>query len=236
MKFSAKTIQILRNFATIHQALLFKPGNTLKVMSESKSILAKATLDADIEGTFAIYDMPKFLAAISMFEDPELTATDSYRPGLQAWAGRVEIRQGNEKINYTCAEPTLIKTPPAKEIVLPSIDVQFELKNETINRVLKGMAITGANALCITGEDGRIFLEAKTINTSKMQPASSGAPTYRAEVGQTDKKFSFIIMADNFKLLTGDYNVSVSQRGLAHFSSPDVEYWIAVEANSSFEG
>ena len=226
MKFSARTIQILRNFATVHQALLFKSGRTLKVMSESKSILAKATLDDDIDSTFAIYDMPKFLSAISMFEDPILTPGDSY----------VEIRQGNEKINYTFAEQSLIKTPHEKEIVLPSIDVEFELKNETINRVLKGMAITGANALCITGEEGKIFLEAKTINTSKAQPSSSGAPTYRAEVGVTDKKFSFIIMADNFKLLTGDYNVSVSQRGLANFRAADVEYWIAVEANSSFEG
>jgi hypothetical protein len=226
MKFSARTIQILRNFATVHQTLLFKQGRNLKVISDSKSVLAKATLDANIDSTFAIYDMPRFLSAISMFDDPELTPNDSY----------IEIRQGNEKINYTCAEQSLIKTPPEKEPVLPSIDVQFELKNETINRVLKGMAITGANALCITGEDGRIFLEAKTITTSKAQPTSSGAPTYRAEVGVTDKKFSFIIMADNFKLLNGDYNVSVSQRGLSHFSSADVEYWIAVEANSSFDG
>lgn len=226
MKFSARTIQILRNFATVHQALLFKSGRTLKVMSESKSILAKATLDSDIEGTFAIYDMPKFLSAISMFEDPELSEMGSF----------VEIRQGNEKINYTCAEQSLIKTPPEKEIVLPTVDVQFELKNETINRVLKGMAITGANALCITGEDGKIFLEAKTIAHGKSGSNPSGAPSYRAEVGVTDKKFSFIIMADNFKLLAGDYNVSVSQRGLSHFSSADVEYWIAVEANSSFEG
>ena len=161
-----------------------------------------------------------------MFEDPILTPGDSY----------VEIRQGNEKINYTVAEPSLIKNPPEKEITLPSIDVEFELKNETINRVLKGMAITGANALCITGEEGKIFLEAKTINTSKVQPASTGAPTYRAEVGVTDKKFSFIIMADNFKLLTGDYTVSVSRSGLANFRAADIEYWIAVEANSSFEG
>lgn len=226
MKFSARTIQILRNFATVHQTLLFKQGRNLKVISDSKSVLAKATLDANIDSTFAIYDLPRFLSAISMFDDPELTPNDSY----------IEIRQGNEKINYTCAEQSLIKTPPEKEPVLPSIDVQFELKNETINRVLKGMAITGANALCITGEDGKIFLEAKTISTSKTQPSSSGAPTYRAEVGVTDKKFNFIIMADNFKLLNGDYNVSVSQRGLSHFSSADVEYWIAVEANSSFEG
>ena len=226
MKFSARTIQILRNFSTVHQALLFKTGRTLKVMSDSKSILAKATIDSDIESTFAIYDMPKFLSAISMFDDPTLTPMGSY----------VEISQGKEKINYICAEQSLIKTPPEKDIELPSVDVQFELKSETINRVLKGMAITGANALCITGEDGSIFLEAKTIGTSKTQSSSSGAPTYRAEVGTTDKTFSFIIMADNFKLLLGDYTVSVSQRGLAYFQGQDTEYWIAVEQNSTFEG
>lgn len=226
MKFSARTIQILRNFSTVHQALLFKQGRVLKVISDSKSILAKATLDADIEGDFAIYDVPKFLSAISMFEEPELTAQGSY----------VEIRQGNEKIQYTCAEPSLIKTPPEKEIVLPAVDVEFELKNETINRLLKGMAITGANALCITGEDGKIFVDAKTIATSKGQGGSVGAPTYRAEVGTTDKTFCFIFMAENFKLLAGDYSVAISQRGLAHFKGSDVEYWIAVEQTSTFEG
>ena len=226
MKFSAKTVQVLRNFSSIHQALLFKSGNTLKVMSESKSILAKAKLDADIEGTFAIYDMPKFLSAVSMFEDPILTPGDSY----------VEIRQGNERINYTCAEPSLIRTPPEKDIILPAPDVEFDLKNETINRVLKGMAITGANALCITGEDGKIFLEAKTIMMSKAQPNASGTPSYRAEVGITDKTFCFIFMAENIKLLAGDYTVAISQKGLAHFKGDDVEYWVAVEQQSTFEG
>lgn len=225
MKLSPRTIQILRNFSTIHQALLFKQGRTIKVMSETKSILAKATLDSDIEGTWAIYDMPKFLGAVSMFEDPTLTPRDSY----------VEISQGNERINYVYAEQSLIKVPPEKDIVLPSPDVSFELKNETINRVLKGMAITGANALCITGEDGKIFLEAKTIAASKGQQPS-GAPTYRAEVGETDKTFCFIFTAENIKLLAGDYKVAISQKGLAHFVGVDVEYWVAVEATSTFGG
>jgi hypothetical protein len=226
VKFNSRTIQILRNFSTIHQALIFKPGNVLKVISDTKSILAKATIDTQIDGSFAIYDVPKFLSAVSMFEDPELTPHDSY----------LEIRQGNEKIHYICAEPSLIKAPPEKDIVLPEPDVVFELKNDTINRVLKGMAITGANALCITGEDGKIFLEAKTIGSSKAANGNTGAPSYRAEVGETPKKFSFIFMAENIKLLSGDYNVSISQRGLAHFKGNDIEYWVAVEQSSTYEG
>lgn len=226
MKFNARTIQILRNFATIHQALLFKPGNVIKVMSDTKSILVKANIETEIDGTFAIYDMSKFLGAISMFDDPTLTYKGSY----------IEISQGNEKIDYICAEQSLIKAPPEKDIALPTIDVQFTLKDETISRMQKGMAITGANVMCITGDGEKIFLEAKTVAGTKNQQGSNGTPSYRAEVGTTDKRFSFIFSADNIKLLSGDYDVSVTQKGLAHFKGNDIEYWIAVEATSSFEG
>mgnify|MGYP000449765601 CR=1 FL=1 len=224
MKFNARTIQILRNFSSIHQALLFKPGKTLKVMSDTRSVLAKATIETDIEGTFAIYDVPKFLNAISMFDEPVLTHNNTY----------VEIRQGNEKINYLYAEPSLIRTPPEKDITLPTVDVQFELKNETINRVLKGMAIVGADALCITGEDGKIYLEGMSLKATKGQGVNG--TTYRAEVGVTDKKFNFVFSADNVKLLAGDYDVSISQKGFAHFKGSDIEYWIAVEATSTYDG
>jgi hypothetical protein len=226
MKFNARTIQILRNFSSIHQALIFKPGNVIKAMSDTKSILAKASLETEIEGSFAIYDMSKFLGAISMFDDPILTCKGSY----------IEIRQGNEKIDYVCAEPSLIKAPPEKDIALPSVDVEFTLKDETINRVLKGMAITGANVMCITGDGERIFLEAKTVASSKNQQGGNGTPSYRAEVGSTDKTFSFIFSADNIKLMAGDYDVSVTQKGLAHFVGKDIEYWVAVESTSTYEG
>lgn len=224
MKFSARTIQILRNFATIHQAMIFKTGKELKTMADSKSVLAKANINEEIEDTFAIYDMSKFLSAISMFEEPELSPTRSV----------VEIRQANERINFICAEPSLIKAPPERDVNLPSIDVSFQLKNETINRLIKGLAITGSNMICITGEDGSIFLEAKTVGESKGQNGV-GAPTYRAEVGGTNKRFTFMIRVDNFKLLPGDYDVAVSKAGLSHFKGEDVEYWIAVEQNSTFE-
>ena len=226
MQFSKRTIQILRNFSSIHQAMMFKPGNEIKVVSESHSILAKAKIDTQIDGTFAIYDMGKFLSALSMFETPELTEKGSY----------VEIRQGNEKIDYICAEPSLIKRPPEKEIALPSVDVEVKLVSETIDRMIKGMAITGANVIAFTGDGENIYLEAKTLSMTKNQAGSNGTPSYRALIGKTDKTFSFIFNADNIKLLPGEYNVYITRQGLAHFEGSDVEYWIAVESKSTFEG
>ncbi len=217
MKLSARTIQILRNFSTINESLIFKPGQQLKTISQSKTILARATIDTEIDATFGIYDLGQFLSAISLFDDPELT------PGNSA----MTISKGSEKINYIYSEMSLMLTPPEKEIQLPSIDVEFELKNEVLVRVQKALGIIGAPEIAVTGDGNSVYIEAlNTKDTSKSN--------YRVEVGQTDKTFRFIFLAENIKLLPGDYKVAISSKGLSHFKSEDVEYWVAVEASSTF--
>ena len=219
MKFSARTIQILRNFSTINESLIFKQGNKLKTISQSKTILARATIDTDIESTFAIFDLSQFLSAVSLFEDAELKPEKS----------SMVISSGNEKIRYTFSEPSLILTPPEKEIVLPDPEVEFEIKNEVLTRVQKALGIIGAPEIAVTGDEGKIYLEA--LNTK-----DSSKSNYRVEVGETDKTFRFIFMAENIKLLPGDYTVAISSKGLSHFKSEDVEYWVAVEQHSTYEG
>ena len=42
--------------------------------------------------------------------------------------------------------------------------------------------------------------------------------------------FNMIIRTDNLKLMPADYEVALSSKGMAHFKSESVQYWIAVEA------
>ena len=219
MKFNARTIQILRNFSTINESLIFKPGNQLKTISQTKTIMARANIDQAIDSTFAIFDLPQFMSAVSMFEDPELTPNGSV----------LTISRGTEKLNYTLSEPSLILSPPEKELVLQGPEVEFELKNEVLTRTLKALGIIGAPEFAITGDGQKVYVEA--INTKN----SSGS-NYRVEVGETNKEFRFIFVAENMKLLPGDYHVSISAKGLSHFKSDDVEYWIALESHSTYQG
>lgn len=172
-----------------------------------------------IESQFAIYDLAQFLSAVSMFEDPDLIVGEK----------AMIIKHGSEKMSYTFSEPSLILSPPEKQIVLPSNDVELVLKNDVLNRVLKAVSIIGVPEIAVTGDGNSIFIEA--LNTKN--PSHSA---YRVEVGETSKKFRLIFLAENIKLLPGDYNVSISSRGLSHFKGDDVEYWIAVEASSTYEG
>jgi hypothetical protein len=218
MKLSARTAQILRNFATINQSIIFKPGNELKTISSSRSIMAMANTDIENTQQFAIYDLPQFLSAISLFEDAELTPSNE----------NVIIGGGSEKIRYACAEPSLIQCPPEKQITLPSIDVEFELRNEVLARLQKALGVINAPEIAITGDGSKIFLEA-------LSTKDSSRSTYRVEVGTTTNTFKLIFLAENVKLLSGDYTVSISRKGLAHFKSSDVQYWIAVESSSTFD-
>ena len=210
MKFSARTIQILRNFASINEGLIFKPGTVLKTLSPTKSVMAKAVIDTEIPQTFAIFDIPQFLSAVSMFDDPELEVNDAY----------MVIGSGREKIKYTFSAPNLIHTPSDKEIHLPEVDIEFELKSETLARAMKALSIIDATCIAVTGDGEKVYLEA-------MDPEVTTKSTYKVEVADTDKTFKYIFKAENLKLLPDDYQVQICGRGISHFKSSDVEYWIA---------
>ncbi len=50
------------------------------------------------------------------------------------------------------------------------------------------------------------------------------------------KKFNVVMKKENLKIIPGDYNVSISSKGISYFKSvnTDLEYWIALEPTSEY--
>jgi hypothetical protein len=215
MMLDVKTIQTLKAFSMINPSLQFKPGNVIRTISPAKTILAKATVPTTFDREFAIYDLMRFLGAYTMFESAELDFGER----------SVKIGSGKEKINYLYADPAVIVVAPDKELVADNPVVQFELTADALQRTLKALSMIGAPEVSVTGEGGVVYLEA---SDSKNSSSSS----YRVEVGETDKTFRLIMSADKLKLLTCDYNVTITDR-FAHLKGEDVEYWIVLDAHST---
>jgi len=78
MKISENTLSILKNFATINPSLSVKAGNVLSTISPQKTIFAKATIDDSFPKDFAVYEVSKFLGAMSLFGDPEIEFFDDH--------------------------------------------------------------------------------------------------------------------------------------------------------------
>ena len=128
MKLSEKTLSLLKNFGSINQSILFKEGNKLRTISVMKNILAEAEIAEDIPQDFGIYDLNQFLNGLSLHQSPELDFENN---------GYVVIREGKMRSKYFFADPSVIVSPPEKEISLPTQDVCFELNTQELDKLLK---------------------------------------------------------------------------------------------------
>ena len=220
MKLSEKTLNLLKNFSTINQSILFKQGSSLRTISVMKNILAEATIDEEIPQDFGIYDLNQFLNGLDLHQHPELEFNND---------GYTVIREGKMRSKYFFADPNVIVTPPDKEIALPSEDVNFELSTDQLNKLIKAAAIYQLPDLSAVGENGVVKL---VVRDKKNDTSNSFAVT----VGETESVFSFNFKVENIKILPGSYNVIVSQKLLSRFSNKDfdLKYYIVLEPDSTF--
>ena len=221
MKLTEKTLNLLKNFASINQSILFKKGSTLRTMSVMKNILAEADIGEEIPQDFAIYDLVQFLNGISLYGDPELDfQNESY----------LTIRDGkNHRTKYFFADPSVVVAPPDKTLTLPTEDVSFTLDTNNLTQLLKAAAIYQLPDLAVVGDNGVVQL----VVRDKKNDTSND---FSVIVGDTDKKFSFNFKIENIKILPGTYQVVVSQKLLSKFSNKDydLKYYIALEPDSTF--
>ena len=216
MQFDEKMNEVLTNFSQINSSIVFKPGNVVSTIKPSKAVFAMATVSNQFDKTFAIYNLNQLLALLSLCESPEIDILDNH----------MLIRQGSETVRYTFCDPDLVITPPEKKLTLPSVDVEFSLPNATLSRVRKFAQTMSSPQIAVTGDGETIYMEA--LNTD-----NSADNVYRIKVGKTTNKFRMVFMQENLDFLPRDYNVQISAKGLAYFEASDVEYWVAVEQNTS---
>jgi hypothetical protein len=110
MKLSKTTVEILKNFSSINQSILFKSGNKIRTISIAKNILAEAVVEEEFPKNFGIYDLNQFLNGISLYDQAELDfQNDNY----------VFLKEGKSRTKYFFADPSVIVSPPEKDLNLP---------------------------------------------------------------------------------------------------------------------
>ena len=222
MKLSDKTILLLKNFSSINQSILFKQGRKLRTISVMKNILAEATIDEELPKDFGIYDLNQFLNGLSLHQSPELDfAKDEH----------VVIKEGKMRSKYFFADPSVIVSPPEKEITLPSEDVSFSLTSQQLEKLKKAASIYQLPDISAIGEGGVVKLVAR----DKKNDTSND---FSIVVGETDKEFIFNFKEENLKIIPGSYDVVVSSKLLSKFTAQNYEltYYIALEPDSTFGG
>ena len=224
MKLSEHTVDVLKNFASINQNLVIKEGSTLTTMSAMKNIVAKAEVEESFDKEVAIYDLNEFLASISLFTSPILDFNEGF----------VTIKEENNPKNslkYFYSDPSVV-TSPNKTITMPSKEVSFKLNGENLNKLKRAAGVIQAPDLVLEKKNTDVFL---TVKDKKNDTANTFSIDVDTVADGSDFKFFFKV--ENLKLMDGDYDVDISSKNISHLASSnkDVEYWVALEPESSYE-
>ena len=217
MKISEDTLSILNNFSSIQGSIVINPGSDIFTISAGKNILAKATVDESFPKDFGIYELSQFLSAISLLEDPAFEFDNDY----------VDVSSGKQKIRYGYTDPTLIKTPPQKNITLPSVDLEFTMTQDNLKSIRKAASVLNLPHVSIQTNP---FVA--TVSDKSKGSSNSFDIELKADNCFKTEDFCATFIVDNLKLFPGDYDVKVSGQGITQFTHRDIEleYWIASEA------
>jgi hypothetical protein len=224
MKLSDNTLTLLKNFATINQGIMFKKGKTLRTVSSQKNVMAEATINEEIPTDFGVYDLNNFLSVLSLHkEDPVLDFQDNnvLISGLQ----------GRSKIKYRFCAPHMIVVAPDKAVTMPEPEISFTLNQDDFDWILKAASVLSSPFIAIESDGSKLFV-------TTFDPQNDSAHTESLEITTSTKKFKMLFKVENLKMISGGYDVKISSKGISNFKHKtlNLQYWIATETGSKYEG
>ena len=112
---------------------------------------------------------------------------------------------------------------------MPDKTVTFTLKKEDFAKVQKAATTLNLPDIAVKGNG-------KTISFIATDKKNKSSNDYSLNIGETDKTFTAYFKADNFKMISDDYDVAISKQKISHLigRSKPVQYWIALEPDSEF--
>jgi hypothetical protein len=218
MKFSERTLTILKSFSTINKSILMKEGNVLKTISPEKTLIAIAEIPDQIPAQACVYDLSRFLSILGLYKDPDVEFHDKY----------FVINDGKQRTKYVYADISMIHAAPEKEIKIPSADVVVSVSLNDLQSVIKAAGVLQFEEIAFVGEAGKIYLKATNS-------AQENSDDYGVEIGTTSDEFKIIIKTDNLKLLPQDYQVTLCAKGISEFKSNGVTYFVAIDTKSTYK-
>lgn len=231
MKLSTQTIQLLKNFANINSNLIVKAGNNIRTIAVTKETFVKATLPEEFPVDFQIHDLHEFLAVHSNFESPELEFFEDY----------LTFSQGNYDTKFRYGDLDIFRPDPSKtdiyklNVNMPDPEVEFILTQNDLQSLLKA---------CNTMKLKHIVFESEGDGVVSAKATDKDTPLSNVHSAKLDcehySKFEFIYAVENFKLIPGEYHVSLSSAKISRFElrgvdGYNVEYYVAPHMNSTYE-
>lgn len=216
--FDKKTLLLLENFVSINPSLEFIKGNKIDTISITKTMYASGYLNIQIPFNFVVNDLAKMLNVINLF-DQHCIEFDKHFLTIMNTAKTQKFQMNYGKVD-------LIITPERDQTIeLPSVDLQFLISKDQLQRIFKASNIIGVTDIQIESTPH------KPITISGVNLRDTSSDKFSIELtGTVTKPLNCSIKIEDLKIIHDDYVVDVSDQGVAFFKGTlDQQYYIGIE-------
>lgn len=221
MKISKNTQSILTNFSILNPNLFIRTGNVLTTVSINSSVYVKATVEETFTKECCIYNLRNFLDVVKFFESVDIEFADKH----------MVLKDGKYSVNYIYADPSLIKKSKG-DVRIPEPFVRLKVSETQLDSILRSASTLDLPSLLIQGQAGENVK--MVVKNFKVESSNSLVIDCEETASENFKMFFNI---DNFKMIDGDYNLSIAmlgENGVGHFVNDKMalEYYISTELGS----
>jgi len=241
---SKSTIDLLRNFSNINKSILIGEGSTLQTMSVNKNIIALTIAKEEFPCQMAIYDLPLFLGALSLFQKPWLAFPDDKKVIIYD-----EETKGKTTFYYS--DPEIIVTPPEFNPDSIQAEIMFDLPQKDITQLMQAAKVYGVEDLCIQGYAPEASLDTAAFSICVKDKKNTTSNVFslplkkvifadNADADVSGRKlltkerlnFCYCFKVENLKLIDASYHVTITEKNIANFNSLShsaLDYYVAME-------
>ena len=216
MRLSDTTTKVLKNFASINPSILLNEGQTIRTISPQKNVLAQAVTDEPITDSMCLYDINQFLNIAESIDDCVIN--------VNASKAILSNPQNTQNSTVFFADPSVIVTPPEKNINVKNEQFTFNLSDKELVKILRMASLCNAEELILQQRnDGTVLC--KVTNTAN--PTSNDFSLVveaTNSTGETELPATLEVTKLNF--IKDTYEVHVYEK-IVHFQGSIAEYWIA---------
>ena len=116
---------------------------------------------------------------------------------------------------------------------------ESKLPVESKKRAVRGAKATAVKkaAAVLQIPDVSLIGDGTSIKLCVRDKKNSGSNSYSIDCGETTHVFQFNLKVENLKMVSSDYDVIISSKGMAKFTSHsrNLIYFVAIEPDSTYE-
>lgn len=219
MQISKQTFDILKNFTSINNSISVTEPSVLKTLSFAENIIGIYDCE-EVFPVWHLYNSVPFMSMSGLFEDGDFDFGEK----------SMTLKAKGMRARFVYDSPDIIQKlgnlkSSSSYKAFDKFDGNFDLTPDKVSTIQKGAMIMGLPDMAIKMTDGKGLItvcdgENPNSNTLKV-----------AIVGEGSCEVS--IMVKNLQVISGEYNVSVSNGLLAQFNHKKLPLFYIIAAQLS---